>query len=52
MLGNIHMSIFWRSLQVVKIIFLEKFMVVLVEKCQIVRDVNVADLNEVLNVSL
>jgi hypothetical protein len=49
MLGKIQMSIFRRILQLVKIIFQEKVMSVLEDKDQAVRDVNVADLSEVLN---
>jgi hypothetical protein len=43
------MSIFQRILQLVKIIFQERVMSVLVDKDQAMRDVNVVDLNEVLN---
>jgi hypothetical protein len=37
MLENIQMSMLCRILQLVKIIFLEKVMAVLVNKCQVVR---------------
>jgi hypothetical protein len=40
---------FEKNLWLVKIIFLEKFMVVLVDKGQVVCDVNMAELKEVLN---
>jgi hypothetical protein len=49
MLGKIHMSIFWRIPRLIKLILLEKFMTILVDKGQDVRDVNVVDLKEVLN---
>jgi hypothetical protein len=49
MFGKNQMSIFWKILRLIKIIFLEKVMAVLVDKGEVVHDVNVANLKEVLN---
>jgi hypothetical protein len=37
MFGKNQMSIFWKILRLIKIIFLEKVMAVLVDKCQALR---------------